>query len=209
MITVACVDSGNYLGRGREYVEKLRLIVARHLSVPHVFVCLTDYGPVGDEHGDWPTFFIGISGERKGWWAKTELFKPGIFPAGERVLYLDLDTVVVGSLDELVKHKGILHLDRWGWEKKVYGSGVMIWDSGEHAEIWTKFTPDVPKRHEGDQNWLTELGGWPALPDGICVSYRYHCKKGPPAGASVICMHGRPKQTDLPPEHWVYEHWRI
>ena len=206
MLTVACVDAGNYLGRGREYVEKLRRMVARHLSLPHVFTCLTDYGPVGNEHGDAPTFFIALPPGLRGWWNKIVLFRPGLFEG--RVLYLDLDSVITGPLDPLAAAKGILHLDRWGWDRKVYGSGVMVFDAGEHADIWEKFTPEVPRKFEGDQDFITSLGGWPALPDGLCVSYRYHCKKGPPAGASVVCFHGSPKMHQLPAGHWAHEHWR-
>lgn len=203
MITVACVEVSNYCGRGQEYVRKLRSMVARHLRTPHNFVVLSDRPRLYDDLG----FLVApLTGGMRGWWCKTELFRPGIFDG--RCMFLDLDTVIVDTLDELVKHKGILHLDRWGWDRKVYGSGVMCWDSGEHSDIWTNYTDSVPRKYEGDQDWITSLGGWPALPDGICVSYRYHCKKGPPAGASVVCMHGRPKQTDLPADHWIHQFWR-
>lgn len=162
-------------------------MVRRHLAVPHVFQC------VRPDNG------------LTGWWNKVELFRPGRFEG--RVLYLDLDTVVVGPLDELVRHKGCLHLDRWGWTEKVYGSGVMVWDAGEHEEAFTRFTPEVPRRLRGDQDWLTELGGWGALPDGICVSRKYHCKSGVPEGASVVCYHGpRKPHEDRAP--WAMEAWR-
>lgn len=206
MLTVACVEVGNYEGRGAEYVEKLRRMVARHLTAQHRFVVLTDDG---ERHGG-PPGVVWLPPEFKGWWGKVCLFDQNLFEG--RVLYLDLDTVIVGSLDELVHHKGILHLDHWGWERKVYGSGVMVWDAGEHAEIWTQFTPEVPRRFggegQGDQDWVTSLGGWDALPRGVCVSYRYHCRKnGPPAGASVVCFHGRPKPHEFT-EGWVKEGWQ-
>ena len=188
MLTVACVEHGNYEGRGREYVDKLAAMVGRWLTVPYEFHCIRPN--------------VGLTG----WWNKVYLFKRGLFRGG-RILYLDLDTVIVGPLDQLVQHKGILHLDRWGWSKKVYGSGVMCWDADEHTDIWARFAVGQTLLHEGDQNWIQACGEWPSLPDGLCVSYRYHCKKGPPPGASVVCFHGRPKCHEFAPNHWVTRAW--
>lgn len=186
-VTVACVEYGNYLGRGEEYVRKLGSMVARHLARPHQFVCLRP-----QERG------------MEGWWAKIALFKPGQFSG--RVLYLDLDTVVVGALDPLLDTPGILHLAQWGWKKNDYGSGVMVWDAGDHHEIWDRFSLDVPRTFRGDQDWMTHLGGWGALSPVLCRSYRYHCKSGPTPGASVVCFHGKPKPHEL--GGWVKEAWQ-
>lgn len=185
MITIACVEHGDYQGRGQEYVDKLAAMVARNLTVPHRFVCHRPTLP--------------------GWWGKVELFQAGRFEG--RVLFLDLDTIVTGPLDELVQHRGILHLADWGWKKISYGSGVMCWDAGEHAEIWDLFSLDVPGKFKGDQDWLTHLGGWDALPKGLNVSYRYHAKAGPPPGAVTVSFHGRPKCHEFAPDHWVSKAW--
>lgn len=185
MLTVACVEVGNYLGRGTEYVAKLRAMVARHLSQPFRFECITQ-------------------SDKPGWWAKVDLFEPDRFTG--RVLYLDLDTVIVGPLDALAESKGILHLADWGWTKNDYGSGVMVWDAGEHAEVWSRYTPNVPDQFRGDQDWMTHLGGWAALPKGLCVSYRYVSIVAPPLGASVVCFHGSPKPHEVI-SGWVPGAW--
>jgi hypothetical protein len=184
--TIACVEWGNYLGRGEEYVAKLRAMVARHTRCEYEFVVLR------------PTGLIG-------WWNKIELFRPGALTG--RILYLDLDTVVVGSLDPLFESKGILHLANWGWTKNDYGSGVMVWDAGEHEEVYSLYDKDVPSRFRGDQDWMTHLGGWEALPPALCKSYRYHSKASPPEGASVVCFHGTPKPHEIA-SGWVPEAWR-
>lgn len=185
VITVACVQVENYLGRGEEYVETLRSMVGRHLSQPFEFCCIRE-------------------SDKPGWFAKCDLFEPRRFTG--RVFYLDLDTVIVGPLDELAEHRGILHLGQWGWTRNDYGSGVMVWDAGEHAEIFDRYTPDVPDRFRGDQDWLTHLGGWPALPAGLNVSYRYHAKAGPPAGAVTVSFHGSPKPHEVT-SGWVPKAW--
>jgi hypothetical protein len=64
-IAVLCVRFGSRYGR--EYVERLRNMVARHLTVPYEFVCLTDDSTPIDgvrsivqPHG----------GYQRGWWHK-------------------------------------------------------------------------------------------------------------------------------------------
>lgn len=186
MLTVACVNHGNYLGHGWQYVETLRRMVARNLSQPHEFVCLQDEGD-------------------SGWWSKIELFRPGRFKG--RVLYTDLDSVITGPLDELAEHKGIIDLHDWGWKTHTFGSGVMVWDAGEHADIFEKYTPNVRSLFRGDQDYITLLGGWQALPARLCRSYRYHCVKGVPEGCVHVSMHGTPKPHEIK-TGWVPEVWR-
>ena len=188
MITVACVNWGNYLGRGAEYVGKLHSMVAQHLHQPFHFEVIEE------------------AGDLEGWWVKVALFQPGRFKG--RVLYLDLDSVIVGDLDELVEHKGIIDMHDWGWEEHALNSSVMVWDAGEHENIFTKFKPSVAKFFcvSGDQAWMHHLGGWQGLPAKMCRSYRYHSIKGPQSGCRVVTFHGNPKPHHIT-EGWVPQHW--
>jgi hypothetical protein len=215
MISVVCVEQGNYLNRGAEYVARLQAMVAKHLGLAHEFVCLTDDPARHAElrsrqdirlHKLYSPIRHGVAG----WWCKVELFFEAYWcgAPGDRIVYFDLDTVIIGSIDALAQHKGIIHLDRWGWARQVYGSGVMVWDAGEHPEIWTRFDPAVMSRCHGDQDWITEVSTWPALPDSV-RSYRYHCQEeGPPEGTSVVCFHGEPKPHQFA-ARWVAENWRL
>jgi hypothetical protein len=188
VLTVVCVNAGNYLGRGQEYVDKLWSMVTLHLRQPFDFVVVTEADG----------FY--------GWWVKIALFEPGRFRG--RVAYFDLDGVIVGPLDELVEAKGIIQLTDWGWTKPTYGSGVMVWDAGEHEKIYTEYSADVPQQYRGDQDWITSLGGWEPLPARLCRSYRYHCVNGPPEGCVHVSFHGKPKMHELPQSHWVHRYWR-
>lgn len=186
LLTVACVNVGDYLGRGDEYVSKLQSMVSRNLTQSHRFECITESDKVG-------------------WWAKVDLFRPSRFSG--RVLYVDLDTVITGPLDALAAVTGIVHLHDWGWTKNDYCSAVMVWDAGEHSEAFTQYDETVPQRFRGDQDWLTHLGGWKALPKGMNVSYRYEAKDSPPKGAITVSMHGRPKPHEIT-AGWVPQLWR-
>lgn len=199
---VACVEWGNYLGRGREYVAKLRAAVARNLRRPHHFAILTDDF---DRHPQDPAardihLRMELPGGLVGWWNKLALFKPGMFPAGARILFLDLDVVITGDLEALVAQPGIVHLLDWGWEINAYCSSTMVWDAGEHAEIWTSSRPRTFQKFVGDQDWISFLGGWQRLPSQLCRSYRYHAWAGQiPDDCRVVAFHGKPKPHELQP----------
>ena len=42
MLSVCVVQTGNYQGRGAEYVHKLRRQIKRNLTLPHKFYVFTD-----------------------------------------------------------------------------------------------------------------------------------------------------------------------
>lgn len=192
MLTVACVNQGNYLGRGQEYVDKLRSMVSRNLSQPFKFVCIEE---AKDRDGE----------ELTGWWTKIALFQPGRF-AG-RVLFFDLDTVITGSLDELSATKGIIDLVTWGWRTHTLCSSVMCWDAGEHEGIYNKYHSGIPKDFRGDQDWITHLGGWPILPAEFCASYRYHSRDRVPQKCVAVNFHGKPKPHEVK-GGWVPKLWK-
>lgn len=198
MLTIACVNVNNYQGYGKEYVRKLHAMVKKNLHQPFSFECIKESDKIS-------------------WWAKIDLFKPGRFSG--RILYIDLDSVITGSLDELVEHKGII--DFRDWAKIVINdpfppklvpnvvnclSGVMLWDAGEHEEIYTKYSVDVPKQFKGDQDWMQYLGGWKAIPPGMVFYYRKHCVDFIPKDCRICCMGGYPKPHEIY-TGWVPEYW--
>ena len=112
---------------------------------------------------------------------------------------------MVGRLDDGAATKGIIDLEDWGWERHAYGSAVMVWDAGEHAEAWAEWTPVIAARFapDGDQEWLTEIGGWAPLPAAWCCSYRNQARLAPPPGTRVVCFHGKPKPHAMVRKGWV------
>lgn len=198
MLTVVCVNHNNYLGKGIEYVEKLGRALDRWLKRKHRRVCITNAPEAAG-------FDIMPAEDGKlGWWQKLTCFRPGLFTG--RVMYIDLDSVITGSLDELADTKGIVDLHDWGWKTHTLGSGVMVWDAGEHAALYERYNQTVPMVYRGDQDFVTELGGWPILPAHWLRSYRYHSKDGIPKGCKVVAFHGRPKCHEVT-TGWVPEHW--
>lgn len=142
MITVACVyrTGGDF---DREYVRRLKDGVERNLTLPHRFACLTD--DEGLNVGGL-TEIVPLAHDWPGWWAKIELFKL----AGP-VLYLDLDMVVVGSLDKLVRkiiEQDVAFVMLRGFYRRDQCSGIMGWN-GDVSHIYQAFVKAV----ESGVNW--------------------------------------------------------
>jgi hypothetical protein len=94
-VTVLCVKFGTKYGR--EYIERLRNMVSRHLTVPYEFVCLTD-----DQHPIEGVRSIvqPMKNYKKIWWHKVHMFDPGL-PINGRIVYFDLDVVIHANIDSL------------------------------------------------------------------------------------------------------------
>lgn len=162
MITVACVLVKGHVPFRVEYVTKLKAMVARHLKRPHRFVCLTDR-PEWFE-GRVETITVPTPRPLKGWWSKIELFNQAHGFTG-RVLYLDLDTLVVDSLDPIVDWPAPFALipDAGTFEPrdgtkvvKKFNSSVMVWNAGVNYSLYDGWNRDVASRLWGDQDWIGE-----------------------------------------------------
>lgn len=181
-----------------EYVTRLRDGVAANLSTPHRFVCLSDVDVPGVEtippaYG-WP-----------GWWSKVEIFRPDL-PFG-RVLYIDLSSVAVGSLDEMAAQSGIVITKDW-----YYGGpsqSVLLYDVGDFQETWLRFLDDPEGwMRRGDERVPPDFGDqilmnrtpvptmryWQDVLPGQVVSFKVH---GNPPGARLVKFHGRPKPHEV------------
>jgi hypothetical protein len=149
----------------------------------------------------------------KGWHNKLALFKPGVFTDDERILYLDLDTVITGSLWEIAGYKGELAvLEDVLHGGHHVGSGVMAWRGGQCAKIWASYAaagyPDVDG---GDQLWIEREMGSSAdrlqdlYPNQI-ASYKVSDGVLAPQ-TRLVCFHGQPRPHDIN-RGWVPAFWR-
>lgn len=205
-ITIACVKWGSTYGS--EYVNNLSRMVKRNFSLgfPGKVVCFTDDPKGIDEGIEIRELPQGLNG----WWNKLYLFKEGVFKKGERILYIDLDTLIVGGLDDICKYNGEFAILRDFYRPHGLGSGLMAWRGGFGKEIWGSFEkagyPDIPG---GDQAWIERcLPKADLLQDlypGI-YSFKAHCQPDPPKGAKIICFHGQPKPHNCGVE-WVDGVW--
>lgn len=179
------------LRSGGEFTEAHAEWLAR--QVPELW-CLTDLQP------DMPRVILDF--HWPGWFSKMELFDPAL--AGD-LLYLDLDTVVLGDLDELIEATGgqtTLLSDFYSPE--FAASGFMYIAERDKQKVWGHWLagPEVHMQRArtrecwGDQGIISEALGpvqrWQDVAPGKVASY----KTGARTGASVVCFHGNPRPWD-------------
>lgn len=209
MFSVVCVlkSGGIY---DAEWVRKLRDGVARHLSRPHRFYCLSDV--------EVPCERIPLENNWPGWWAKMELFRPGVITGD--TLYIDLDTAITGSLDGMTNFDSDFAMIRSFANPNQPASGVMWFRKVPH-EVYQKFIKQ-PKAwiehyertgigaHIGDQGFISDhfpkIDFLTDIFDGI-RAYKYHCKHRLLPGTAMVCFQGAPKVNEVHDE-WVLEAWR-
>ena len=200
MLHFAMVNHNDYLGRGGEYVRKLTNGIQRFapLNRDFRFTILTEADTPGVE----------------GWWAKMFLFQPDLFKPGDRVVYFDLDTILVDDIGFLTEYDGPFAMIEDFFHPQMRQSGVMTWPVGDPAAkmVWDYWTGlGRPTAHyRGDGGFIADaLGGMDVAPlqqlfPGKIVSLKAHCKEGVPEGASVVCFHGTPRPHHLADlmRHW-------
>lgn len=155
-----------------------------------------------------------------GWWSKMELFQPGLLTGP--VLYLDLDTLIVGDLHELLELPA--YVDAPASLEDFYApgrraSGVIAWDADRHraemAEYWNRVRADADGlQRQHNRRMDTFLGEAFMAEDPIqrmlprqVVSFKVHCALGVPPDARVVCFHGRPRLNELPKGNELRRLW--
>lgn len=208
MITVASVWWGTKYSP--TYLKRLYNSVARNLTIPYEFVCLTTHEvPDGVKRIKPP-----LNDRVKTWWQKLGLFAPGLFEG--RVLYLDLDLVVVGSLDKIASvQEDFCMIENFSINKRhcAHNSSVMVWTPSEQTErIYTHFSEEVMRELHGDQCFLWRIMNpmiW-NFPQSWTVSYKYekypqwrHANKD----TSIYVFHGDPKPASVK-DKIIVDNWK-
>lgn len=155
-----------------------------------------------------------------GWWSKIELFRRDIFTT-ERVLYFDLDTVIVDNIDEIVMEESEFAGLQDFMSKPRFQTGVMLWEPSKYHHIYDGFVKNprlVMGTHvEGDAGWIREnienkSYFHQVTPDKI-VSFKVHCYNknkryiNIPDKAAVICFHGVPRPHTIT-DYKITKHWK-
>jgi len=210
-VTIVCVlKSGGAFTP--DYVTKLYNMVERNTTQAYEFICLTDFPKIKDCQ------ITKLLNDFPGWWSKIELFRPGL-ASTEKLIYFDLDTIILGNIDAFFEFGGEFYgLRPWNRGNQLrgqFGSGVMAWKSDSVNFIYNDFDISQISPHFGDQAYisrsLTDNGvNYQPLQDVVSgiYSYKRECsRKGPPSDARIICFHGRPRVHEVN-ESWVHEAWR-
>jgi len=244
MLTVVCFKWFDPRGRYNErvlydsdHVNRLYRMVDRHLKLPHRFVCVTD-DPTGLAEGiivrPIDMSLVRDAGHR---YAKLMIFRPDAAEwLGERILMLDLDTLIVGDLDPLVdRTEDFVARQNPGWSPKRSGrfnSSMVLLRAGSKPDVWNSFKADEALAEFNqtssfsDQAWIAKVLG-PDQPvwtkrDGVLSFKKHLLRRGLfrrerdinkpsklPRGARIVFFHGGvdPRQPELQAIHpWIKEH---
>jgi len=230
-ITVLCVKFGNKYGI--PYVERLRNMVSRHLSLPYEFVCLTDETKKIDGVR---SIIQKNAGYSRGWWHKVHMFDPSL-PLSGRILYFDLDVIIFNNIDKLAQYRTGDFVGTRDFNRKFYptwkklNSSVLSWNQNTNTDIWKDFVdkPNSALRMHGDQDWIYKLANDRLVyfPDEWVQSYKWEIRSKqelmvqggkrrfreikedilPPAECSVAVFHGDPNPEDVR-DPFVIQNWQ-
>lgn len=213
-LVVCCIKQGPRYGA--EYVNTLYNMVERNLTVPHDFVCFTD-NPEGINPEI--TILPPLCPEA-GWWGKMYLYQaniPGLKTA-KRILYLDLDVVITGSLDDVVKFDSDHAMIRdypegyfpAGDIRQRHGnSSVILLTVGKRTEIWKEYKAAGEPKYGSQQGWINERfpNKFDLFPDWMMKSYKMHnLQSAVPEDCRIVMFHGIPKPPDC--GGWVKDIWQ-
>jgi len=225
VVDCACVIHGS--GYDWTYVERLYNMLTKQMPQGIRFHVYTEHHRSVPPHmikhilEEWP----GISGPKKSWWYKMQLFNPEHHKGN--LLYFDLDVVIARDLSWIPA----LHTDYfWGirdfrylqnTSTQVINSSVMWFNVSKFSYVWDKFVKDgvqiVAGRFQGDQDYITkaidvnkkrhfedkyfESYRWQCLDGGYDFKFRKH--KAPHTGVqiapdtAVVVFHGKPKPHEV------------
>jgi hypothetical protein len=218
------------------HVAKMQSMLARHLSLPHRIVCITDRDkdlPKGVTPAPMPKSFQGfdVKGMRRMWLYSAEAGK-----LGDRLFQLDLDVILTGSIDHIVNRPEpfVIWKSDSNWKDKwAYNATVMLITPGAKDDVWQRWKAD-PKgvfRASDLDGWGPKTNSDQAIAcylmkdqdvpvwtqaDGI-YAYRVfagkHGERGQvlPEGACIVSFHGPrdPSVKELQQKSpWIEAHWR-
>jgi hypothetical protein len=198
MINVYTVLSISF-SHTKEYVYKLKRSIERNSTVPFNFFCLTNEQLPG---------INTIPVYEYGQWVKMDLCDPKI---NGRVLYLDIDTVLLGNIDFL------LHEDQSFMCKSFNGqrrTQIMSLDENQRNEVWNFW---IDRRESIMQNFRGEGSVYDFVLDkGIRTLQEIHPRKiinfneandFIPMGSKVITFSNRDYPKNLEENNYIKKYW--
>jgi hypothetical protein len=222
--TIICMKWG---GRyGPEYVNRLYSMIKRHTVRPTRLICYTDE----TDHIDpavitYPLPHIELPENRRWYpWRKISLWQkelPGI--SGE-VLYLDLDVVVTGGLDDFFDYKPGHYCVARNWtqpNQRIGNTSVYKFTVGAHTYLYDRIMnncDEVLARHSNSQTFISrEINEMEFWPDQWCVSFKHSLvppwplrlfiSPSLPEGTKVVAFTGKPDPDEAMEGRWPHDHW--
>lgn len=219
MLNIVCFKWGTLFGA--EYVNKLYNSIQRNVTVPHNFICFTE-NPDGVECETRP--FLR---DLPTWWYIIGLFnKEHNFT--DRVLYMDLDTVITNNIDHIVSLDTDFAITEDFYRPKGLQTTFIMYKPEKYHYMYDKLmelNSSPPPHYMGGTNGFVEKfvprEQVTILQDIFpkeFISYKVHIRDknryrhnhipGSLDTAKVICFHGKPRPHEEKELPWMREHWK-
>lgn len=203
-VAIVCVlkEGGDFKQKD---VLRLQRNIARYVTTPYTFYCLTDMSFEKNTVN-----CIPLTKNYPGWWSKIELFQSKRFKE-EYILYFDLDTVICNNINTMLTQRrsfiGLMSLCRRRVAKNYMASGVMMWENtGKYDFLFNEFTMRQTTTFRGDQDYISDSLWrrkikplyWQNIVNGI-YSYKLNYLTGQVLldDITVLCFHGKPRPNDI------------
>jgi hypothetical protein len=223
MKKIICIKWGSKYGS--ECVNRIHTMIARFTTPPFQLYCFTDDTEgihSGIECRPLPELGCPPPQSSPGKWRKTGLWGHTLYDITGTVLFIDLDSVITGSLDDFFtigSDEDVFVARNWVKPLQRLGqTSVFRFTIGKHGYLLDQFREDpegVSSKYVFEQHFVTKQvkGGVKFWPNGWVLHFRLHCL-GPwwirffreaklPPYAKIVTFPGMPL-----PEHVVDGKWR-
>lgn len=186
-------------------MDKLYRGIERNLTVPFRFVCFCDE----DYRFYEPVQVLPLELPCRNMFSLLEPFREDL----GRVLFMGLDTVIVGNIDDIAGYSGPFAMTRDPNNPKIGCSGVMAFP--HTPQIWQDVKENLTDRMgrytmANCPSDMIYLNSFPHeyLDDHFAgiYSYKVHIKRQRPDDARIVYFHGREKPHEIE-EDFVTRHW--
>jgi hypothetical protein len=219
---VICIKWGNRYGP--EYVNRIYSMVARNLAAPFRIICFTD-----DRRGirpevvclDLPELGCPVPTNAPGKFRKLALWNADLAGLTGNALFLDLDVVITGPLDELFAYgnpEDVVLARNWIKPLERLGqTSVFRFPIGRHGYMLKDFRADpegLAGKYQFEQRYVTHCirGGVRFFPSAWIRHFRLDCL-GPwplrylrparlPREARIVMFPGKPDPADAILGRW-------
>ena len=202
-MNIVCFRWGKF---GDEYVHRLKNMVERNLTIPHNFVCFTDRPIKGVNWSEIPDEALKLQRNFPKLWVYSEY--SGMFG---RTILLDLDMVIIGSLDKMFSYNGDwCGIRGFRQEKKPkVGGGLVSFDHSKFHHIWEN--RGQYEKHRGKERFVygeifKTPDTWQDLYPNQLASYKWD-KPSFHKNTRIIAFHGKPRPPQVT-DKIVLENWR-
>lgn len=211
---------------GSDYVNRLFSMVQRHTRRPTRLVCFTDDSEgIRSEVETYPLPHIVLP-ESKKWrpWRKISLWQKDLPGLSGEVLYLDLDVVVTGGLDDFFDYKPGHYCVARNWTQPNSGIGntsVYRFPVGGHTYLYELIMnrgEELIARYRNSQTFISrEISDMEFWPDQWCLSFKHSLvpfwplnlfvAPALPPETKVVAFTGKPDPDEALEGRWPHTRW--